>query len=485
MKLVKLLLILFCAFSFTISCSGGSTVVDDGEANRGKGGGNGSGGNTEITEAPGYPDDYSQWKAFVYRDRWGPYNVHDPSCMDDGEWTYCFSTDVMYGIELQQAGIQVRRSKDLVTWEFVGWAFSGIPKEAYDYVTKANEGTSPGGIWAPYITKHEGTYRLYYSVSVFGSDASFIGLATSSSLEGPWIQQGAVLTSSKNDPVNAIDPAVIKDQDTGEQWMAYGSFFAGLYITQLDPETGKPLKNNDQGKRIALNESGALEGPEIIYHQPTGTYYLFVAYGSLFDIYNTRVGRSDNPDGPFLDYFVRDMSEATDNYPLLTAPYQFDNHSGWQGVSHVGVFTKGDQYFMMHQGRPGFDPSLMVMHLRKLTWTSDGWPVASPQRYGGVEQQEITADSVVTGEWEQISLESVQSPAAKNHSKIVEYLSDGKIAGESATWKLQDKTLIISENGETIEFYLSHGYDWENRNPTIVYTGLNSEGKSVWGKKIE
>lgn len=482
-SVLKLTLISICIAGLLVNCSNSSTGVNN---NNGQQGNNNTGnsGDQGETTGPGYPDNYEQWKAFAYRDHWGPYNVHDPNCIDDGKWTYCFSTDVMYGIPLQRVGIQVRRSKDLVDWQFDGWAFSGIPQKADDYVTKANNGKSPSNIWAPFIMKKGDTYRLYYSVSVVGSNASYIGLATSNSLEGPWTQQGAVMTTDKEDSMNAIDPTVIVDRDDGTYWMAYGSWFSGIYIVQLDPDTGKPVNGDDKGKQIARRNGSALEAPEIAYYKPTDKYYLFVSYGPLFDKYNVRVGRSDSPQGPYLDYNGTNMADKTDNYPILTAPYQFNNHSGWQGVGHVGVFTEGDQYFMMHQGRLGSHPNMMDMHLRKLTWTSDGWPVASPERYGGIEQQDITADSI-TGKWEQMTLQSFNSGNRKNQSRLITYSSDGTIEGESATWQLDGKTLTVARDNKTLKLHLSQGYDWENDQHTIIYTGLNNEGHTVWGKKVQ
>ena len=68
--------------------------------------------------------------------QWGPYNVHDPSIKKiNGEY-YCYSTDVAYGAT-PPAGIQVRKSADLVQWQFVGWAFNGIPSIVSQYISSA------------------------------------------------------------------------------------------------------------------------------------------------------------------------------------------------------------------------------------------------------------------------------------------------------------------------------------------------------------
>src|SRR5690242_11351991 len=100
------------ALSLLVSCSKGGTH---------------SGGGTDTTTNNPPPavfdinsieDTYADVSAFTYYPKWGPYNVHDPSIKKIGDYYYCYSTDVGYGITVP-AGIQVRRSKDLVQWQFV------------------------------------------------------------------------------------------------------------------------------------------------------------------------------------------------------------------------------------------------------------------------------------------------------------------------------------------------------------------------------
>lgn len=437
----------------------------------------------DTTAGPTYPDDYTQWADFGDRRKWGPYNVHDPSCIADGEWTYCFSTDVAYG-GIDRVGIQVRRSKDLVDWEFYGWVFNGIPNEARSYVTEANDGTAPDNMWAPYIQKAGDTYRLYYSVSVFGSSGSCIGLATSSSLDGTWEDQGIVLKSAQSDNINAIDPSVIVDRETEEYWMAYGSWSSGLYITQLNPETGMLKSSGDFGKAIARRSRDALEAPEVIYNDETDKYFLFVSYGELGDEYNVRVGRADQPDGPYLDRNGNDMVERSDNRPILITPYKFDNHPGWQGTGHTGVFKRNDTWFMMNQGRLASNSALMVMHLRELTWTDDGWPVAYPERYADIEQRDITTDSIA-GTWERIVIDPTGGGSTKNRSTEMELLEGGEIKDASGSWNYDGDTLTITKDGNSTRLHIKYGWDWENDVTTLIYTGLNDDGESVWGKQLK
>lgn len=437
--------------------------------------------------------------ANVYQ--WGVYNVHDPSIIKDGDTYYCYNTDVAYGTDVRP-GIQIRKSKDLVEWEFVGWVFNGLPSKGRNFIV-SNGGEPFNGLWAPYVMKAGNEFRLYYSLSSPTPRLSVIGLATATSPAGPWVEKDLVVTSLANSAIqtNAIDPTVIADQ-TGQHWFYYGSAWDGIYILKLNPETGLAAKSGDKGKRIAQRGftgdkiNGNIEGPEIIYNPDLQKYYLFVAYDWLETKYNVRVGRADSPEGPFFDFNGNDMNEEIDDIPMILAPYKFQGHGGWQGVSHPAVFNDGHgQYYMAHQGRPGIDKYFMVLHVRKIHWTEDGWPVVSPQRYAGVEQTPIAQDELI-GEWEQIVLGYQVVPGyaeeqiSANFQNAVDLTLDegGTINGIAGnTWSYEAPWLEMNWGGTFVDkVYVERERDWENKiESTIVFTGLNNEGTAIWGKKKE
>ena len=57
-------------------------------------------------------DTYESIAPFAYYTKWSVYNVHDPSIKKFGDYYYCYSTDVGFGIDVR-SGIQVRKSKTL------------------------------------------------------------------------------------------------------------------------------------------------------------------------------------------------------------------------------------------------------------------------------------------------------------------------------------------------------------------------------------
>jgi arabinan endo-1,5-alpha-L-arabinosidase len=445
-------------------------------------------------------DTYHNVTAYNLRFQWGPYNVHDPAILNDGEWFYSYSTDAGYGVEVPP-GVQIRRSKDLIEWHYVGTVFNGLPQMGANFITQ-NGGVPFNSLWAPYAIKVGSEYRLYYSLSSGDPTArlSVIGLATSSTPTGPWVEKGLVVTSLNNNRVqtNAIDPTVIVDE-AGNHWFYYGSAWDGIYMLKLNPATGLAENSGDKGRRIAQRGftgnriNGNIEGPEIIYNSELKKYYLFIAYDWIDTKYNVRVGRSDSPEGPFLDFNDRDVNGDQDNIPMILAPYKFEGHSGWQGVSHPGVFKDGNRYFMAHQGRPGVDKFFMIMHVRQIFWTEDGWPIVSPQRYAGVEQT-VVPESELAGEWEQIVLGYRVVPGYANEQVSPDFQeafslrigADGSLNGNAAdTWTYNAPWLELKwSNGFTDKVHVSRGRDWEKRiEKALVFTGLNNEGTAVWGKK--
>ena len=146
-------------------------------------------------------------------------------------------------------GINIWNSKDMEHWNTQGSVFTEVP----EYMFETIPGFS-GHLWAPDIYQYDGTWYLYYSVSAFGKNTSFIGVATSPTLnpESPeygWTDHGIVIQSFPGmDNFNAIDPNIIDDEND-DAWMSFGSFWSGLKIVKLSDD------------RLTLADS---EHPEII-----------------------------------------------------------------------------------------------------------------------------------------------------------------------------------------------------------------------------
>lgn len=420
---------------------------------------------------------------------WGINNVHDPGIYKDGEWYYVFSTDADISGK-PGSGVQVRKSKDLIHWEWVGHAFEGVPYEAKEW-------TQAEGLWAPDVTKIGDTYYLYYAASQFGKTRSFIGVATSNSVEGPWEDQGEVFKTYEDDVNNAIDPNIIHDTD-GKIWMCYGSFFGGIYISEINPANGK-LLNYGRGKLLAkrnFDVDRAIEGPYIIYNEKFKMYYLFVSYDSLFNDYNVRVGRSKNILGPYVDYDNNDLTniemDQMEVGTKILGAYRFNNSEGWLAPGHNSVLKDGNEYFIVHHARGQKDKRWHFLHIREILWSDDGWPLVSPERYSGEKEVKIERDMLL-GEWETIILDKHDNLQLVSNKIVL--LENGEInyTFSNSFWKLEDdNTLILHiydpvniKEGDysVVKMKVIPGWDWENWKPTLVCTGINQLGVSMWGKR--
>ncbi|MDQ0917800.1 arabinan endo-1,5-alpha-L-arabinosidase [Paenibacillus sp. V4I5] len=419
---------------------------------------------------------------------WNTNNTHDPAIIKEGDTYYVFSTDAKVGGKAKP-GIMVRKSKDLIQWDWVGYAFDGVPKQAAEW-------TGAQGLWAPDVKKFGDTFYLYYSASTFGSNQSFIGVATSSSLEGPWTDQGEVIKTGVGDKPNAIDPNIVLDA-SGDPWFVFGSFFGGIYTSPLDPKTGK-LKEPGFGTKIATRdhktESGAVEGPYIVYHSELKKYYLFVSFDSLSQDYNVRVGRSDSMTGPYLDVNGRDLMD--DKYEAqfeignkILGGYKFQEGDGWIAPGHNSVLQDGDHTYIVHHARPQQDMNWMYLHVRKILWTQDGWPVVSPERYTGETVQDIPKASIA-GDWERIVMDKMIDGQVE--SDELKLLKGGKINNSDSKdyWEFDGKhTLTLYwYDGEELAsqeiVMMLPSWDWELNRSTLVFTGMNNRGTAIWGKQL-
>lgn len=502
----------------------------------------------ESYTPPSYADDYRPISGWADRDKWNLANVHDPTVVlaDDGYY-YMYQTDASFGNAHDAGGhFHGRRSKNLIDWEYLGGTMKTAPAwvleklNEYRKEMKLPEVTDPRyGYWAPCVRKvkvgGKTIYRMYYSIVLDNyigngkptstafdgtwSERAFIGLMETSdpSDNESWVDKGFVICSSSDKGLdykrsstgdwngyfrfNAIDPSYIVTAE-GEHWLIYGSWHSGIAAVQLDPQTGKTLETLPKpwgtGKEIApygkLIESRGgrwqgSEGPEVVYHD--GYYYLFIAYDELSVAYNTRVVRSKNIDGPYVDINGSDATNLTQAYPVLTHPYKFTRGNGWVGISHCAVFDDGQgNWFYASQARfptnaGGNAPNaVMLGHVRRILWSQDGWPLVLPERYGAVPQVEISKEDIA-GTWENIDI--IYRYQEQRTASTMEFTEDGKIssgAWKGATWTLDSKNNLLKiSNGVTLS--IARECDWEAapRKATIVYAG-HGNNKTYWGKKV-
>jgi len=289
---------------------------------------------------------------------------------------------------------------------------------------------------------------------------------------------------------NCIDPCVFYDKE-GKLWMSYGSWSGGIFILELDENTGLRDYNvtynqvlstagdyrsctSDPyfGKKIA---GGYYVSGEASYIQRIGDYYyLFMSYGGLSAAtgdyygvgYQMRVFRSSNPDGPYLDCNTSDGQNALFTKYQLNFGKDANTDRGTRIMSAYkwSTMTKGEiaqghnSAIVDHKGR-----ALLVYHTRfinsgeshqvrvhQLFQNQDGWLVAAPYEFYGEEttqedidsRQEYSAEQVA-GDYDLIVHKQKQDAVAQEYATPAKITlgEDGNITGDyRGTWKLIDNT---------------------------------------------
>jgi arabinan endo-1,5-alpha-L-arabinosidase len=303
----------------------------------------------------------------------GDLRVHDPVIIREGDTYYVFST----GGRRRSGIIPIRCSKDLYNWTLCGRVFDKLP----DWATKEIPGTR--GAWAPDISFYNGKYHLYYSVSTFGRNNSAIGLATNRTLDPnspdyKWVDHGLVVRSYEDkDDWNAIDANLII-QDKRNVWLCWGSFWGGIKMRRIDPETGK-LSTTDttlyslaSRPRAGPNETppaqGAIEAPFIIRHD--GYWYLFVSFDfccrGTKSTYNVVVGRSRNITGPYVDKTGKPMTEGGGTMVIKATTLN------WRGPGHQAVLQEPSGDYLLFHAYHG-ETGRSYLQISTMVW-EDGWP---------------------------------------------------------------------------------------------------------------
>ncbi len=297
--------------------------------------------------------------------------IHDPVIIREKDTYYVYATNT----DAPPATLRIRSSPDLIHWTSRGHVFDKLP----DWAPQAIPGTR--GAWAPDITRINGRYLLYYSVSTFGSNRSAIGLATNETLDPAapnyqWRDQGMVVESTRESDFNAIDPNHVVDRQ-GRHWLSLGSFWSGIKLFELDPATGKLLEPTAKPYSLAsrpVPEGGAasLEAPFIVTRPDH--YYLFVSYDycckGVNSTYYVVVGRAKKITGPYLGkdgskllagggtMFIRAFGED--------GRYRGQGHNGW-------LHDTGKDYVVYHAYDRQNDGK-SVLRIAPVVWAADGWP---------------------------------------------------------------------------------------------------------------
>ena len=243
-------------------------------------------------------------------------------------------------------GLPVLHSRDLVSWEIVARALPALPPEEHYRLPRHG-----GGVWAPSIRHHDGTFHITYPDPDHG-----IFVVSASDPAGPWSPPRLLLGGA-----GLIDPCPFWDTD-GRAYLVHGwarsrSGIANrLTLVEVDPDltglAGTPRTVIDGD---ALPGYHTLEGPKL--YRRDGWYWIFAPSGGVTTGWQS-VFRARDVFGPYEGRVVLAQGDTPVNGP------------------HQGAWVdtpSGDEHWFLHfQDRGVFG---RVVHLQPLTWGADGWPV--------------------------------------------------------------------------------------------------------------
>lgn len=462
--------------------------------------------------------------------------VHDPSILEADGMYY------IYGSHMTCA-----KSTDLLEWKKVADGYNQtnpvygqiyeVSDESFAYTGSKNSliptDDKKTHVWAPDVIYNEtmGLYCMYYCTTSTWN-ASNLCFGTSKTPEGPFIWQGALIYSgfnntetleatdvldyvdleyakanyikagayNYNDYPNAIDPTVFYDADN-RLWMVYGSWSGGIFLLELDPETGYVIhpevdeENNVDpyyGKRLLGGGHISIEGPYIMYDADTDYYYLFVSYGVLTSNggYQMRVFRSKTADGTYEDMngVYPQKSAMHENFGLkLSGNYKLPSlEKAYMATGHNSAFVDkdGKKYVVYHtRFNDGGEEHSPRVH--QMLMNEEGWPCELPyQTQGetvsenGYESEEVVGRYYVINQGTDIS-KSIANPT-------IFYLTEkGTVVGENTegTWHMVDGTyyMHITIGDESYSGVFCRMKD-ESGADVMTFSAVGAN-QSVWGVK--
>ncbi|KSU81087.1 xylan 1,4-beta-xylosidase [Fictibacillus enclensis] len=258
-------------------------------------------------------------------------------------------------------GVQIHHSKDLRNWELLPRPLTR--KSQLDMLGNP----SSGGVWAPCLSYHEGTFYLIYTdvkshIGPFKDTHNY--LVTATDIQGPW-SEPIYLNSS------GFDPSLFHD-DNGKKWLVNmvwdhrknKNSFGGILLQEYSPQEEKlvgSIRNIFKGTSLGLTEAPHL-------YKKNGYYYLVTAEGGTRYNHAVTVARSQSLFGPY---------EVDPKGPVLTSKGKPE--LALQKAGHASIVeTQDNEVYMVHlTGRPlpGSENCNLGREtsIQKAVWTDDHW----------------------------------------------------------------------------------------------------------------
>jgi len=288
-------------------------------------------------------------------------NFPDPTVIkaENGNY-YAYATNTKN--DGDQINIQILKSQDLLHWQ-------SLPDAMPERPTWADT-----DFWAPHVAYNEGTqkYYLFYSgESKEGNLGKCLGVAVSSSPEGPFKDKGEALRCGEG--FKNIDPMVYQDKVSGKNYIYWGSGFENIKVQELSDDF---LSFRKGSKPIGLIDPVAGDDPKNYENLVEGAwlkkhgdfYYLYYSGDNCCGQkahYAVLVARSKSPTGPFEKFRNKNGK-----------PFILSANEQWLAPGHNSVITddNGQDWIMYHAIDTRKPEKGRVFLMDKISYR-DGWPI--------------------------------------------------------------------------------------------------------------
>ena len=282
----------------------------------------------------------------------------DPSICRVGDDYYLVTSTFEYF-----PGLPIFHSTDLTTWTQLG--------HALDRADQLDLSTVPssGGLFAPTIRHHAGTWYLVCTV-VGGEGAQGNFVLTARDPAGPWSDPIWI------DDARGIDPSLLFDD--GRVWLC-GTRLSGtplwhdqteVWLRELDPRTLAPIGDEHVLWHGALIGAVWAEGPHL--YRRGDWFYLLASEGGTEFNHALSVARSREITGPYEGFAAN---------PVLTHR-NLGQHHPIVAVGHADLVEtpRGEWFAVLLASRPygGYFANLGRETFAVAVEWQDDWPVFAP-----------------------------------------------------------------------------------------------------------
>jgi alpha-N-arabinofuranosidase len=284
----------------------------------------------------------------------------DPSVCRVGEDYYLVNSSFEYF-----PGVPIFHSRDLVNWQQIGHVLDRTSQLDLDDV-KAS-----GGIYAPTIRYHDGTF--YLITTLIGTKKKGNFYVTAKDPHGPWSDPQFLPEAP------GIDPSLFFDDDgrvyyTGNrrpESEPADSKLREIWAREINLKTGEWVGDT----QVILSE-GALRGASNAegshLYKKDGYYFLMIAEGGTGANHAVTIFRSKNVYGPY---------EGNKKNPIITHRHLGRSFPiGCVGHADLVETPNGEWWMVLLGVRPydSFDYNLgRETFMTPVTW-EEGWPVVNP-----------------------------------------------------------------------------------------------------------